>query len=349
MSWMDSWSRPNKHQATPAPFYLLPGGENVPYCKSCGRTIGSRKSGVAILANSSNHGNKKSSSKDAGNNASAGHSGSQTAAPPTNAVKYCSSRCRNKKPGKLDREIEDAFVKFLIGEESIPPDRASTEVSHHGGSNKKTKKGDAGRILVSCDVVEDYVFKKWRGEEAAANAAEKTFGRKKNRASRVLKGPSSDKDEDEGVSLPSSQSRAEPHDGDHGMDHLKPPNLELGQSTDAASQVLDGDVLARMSVRSGTRIRPPQTVSEVNGSVGGEKGWAERIEETDEMREKRIEGQKRTHEKEMIRCAARRGVVFGFNVSTGAGEEGKKCEAVMQGKVVEPSFAKGDWGVRWRE
>ena len=40
MSWMDSWSRPTKSQATPAPYYLLPGGELTPYCKTCGRVIG---------------------------------------------------------------------------------------------------------------------------------------------------------------------------------------------------------------------------------------------------------------------------------------------------------------------
>lgn len=27
----------------------------------------------------------------------------------------------------------------------------------------------------------------------------------------------------------------------------------------------------------------------------------------------------------------------------------RKCEALMDGRVVEPSFAKGDWGIRWRE
>lgn len=39
MSWMDSWSRPSKSQATPPPLYLLPGGEATPYCRSCGRVI----------------------------------------------------------------------------------------------------------------------------------------------------------------------------------------------------------------------------------------------------------------------------------------------------------------------
>lgn len=39
MSWMDSWSRPSKHAVTPPPLYLTV-GEEVPYCRSCGRIIG---------------------------------------------------------------------------------------------------------------------------------------------------------------------------------------------------------------------------------------------------------------------------------------------------------------------
>jgi hypothetical protein len=46
----------------------------------------------------------------------------------------------------------------------------------------------------------------------------------------------------------------------------------------------------------------------------------------------------------MVRSAARRGVVFGFLVGEGS-EERRKCEAVMNGIVVEPSFAKGDWSI----
>ena len=116
-------------------------------------------------------------------------------------------------------------------------------------------------------------------------------------------------------------------------------------------EVVDGDLLARMSIRSGTRTRPAQDVSEVNGGVGGEKGWAERIEENEEMLQKRMEGQQKAHERELVRCAARRGVAFGFVVKATPGEleERQKCEAVMQGKVVEPSFAKGEWSIRWRE
>ncbi|KAF6816740.1 hypothetical protein CMUS01_12222 [Colletotrichum musicola] len=285
MSWMDSWSRPSKSQATPAPFYLLPNGDSTPYCRTCGRVISSRKSST-----------QKSDT----------------------APRYCSARCRGQKPGRLDREIEQAFVRFLQGEEDVPDDAASP-------NKKKKPKGDA-RNLIPCDLVERHVF----GER---KDPEKVFGRRKNRASRVI----SATDEDEGVDL------TEKHEQDPGEEVI---DDILGRTK---SSELDPAAMASLSIRSGTRVRPPQTQSQVNGSIGGEKGRAERVEETDEMREKRNEGQKKAHEREMVRCAARRGVVFGFVV--GDSDEGRrrKCEAVMQGKVVEPSFAKGDWAVRWRE
>ena len=128
------------------------------------------------------------------------------------------------------------------------------------------------------------------------------------------------------------------------------------------------------------RVRPPQSQSEVNGSIGGEKGWAEKIVETPEMLQKRLDGQKRADERELVRCAARRLCAFGVvvddpvaggeakskgakgkgrgkgkqkggNDSDNGGEQQhrKKCEAVMSGNVVEASFAKGEWGIRWRE
>lgn len=136
------------------------------------------------------------------------------------------------------------------------------------------------------------------------------------------------------------------------------------------------------------RVRPPQSHSEVNGSIGGEKGWAEKIAETPEMLQKRLEGQKRADERESVRCAARRLCAFGVvddgqigdNDARDKGAKGKgkgkgkekekgrsavsvdddsderrrqerrkKCEAVMSGNVVEASYAKGEWGVRWRE
>ena len=60
----------------------------------------------------------------------------------------------------------------------------------------------------------------------------------------------------------------------------------------------------------------------------------------------RERGMQKAKEREMVRRAARRGVAFGFEM-----EEGKRrsVEAVQWGRVVESSFAKGEWGVRWRE
>ena len=62
----------------------------------------------------------------------------------------------------------------------------------------------------------------------------------------------------------------------------------------------------------------------------------------------RERGMQKAKEREMVRRAARRGVAFGFLEET---EERKrrKVEAVQGGRVVESSFAKGEWGVRWKE
>lgn len=301
MSWMDSWSRPSKHQAVPAPFYLLPGGETTPYCHSCGRVINSRRTTQA-------------STRDDANNKT--------------PVKFCSASCRGRKPGKVDREIEGVFLRFLQGEEKpAPPDEGSRRAHRSKkGSGGKRAKGDS-RLLVSCEVVENSVF-----------------GTTDDGASTAGSG-SEDNDEREGegggltrtiIGAPSAELQQVGHD-----------SATYPEAPGEAAPHADGDVMARMSVRSGTRIRPPQSTSEVNGSVGGEKGRAERIDETDEMLEKRRQGQKRARQREMVRCAARRAVVFGL--VAGEGEERRKCEAVMNGKVVEPSFAKGGWSIRWRE
>ncbi|KAF5024447.1 hypothetical protein F66182_3533 [Fusarium sp. NRRL 66182] len=282
MSWMDSWSRPSKSQATPAPFYLLPGGEATPYCHSCGRVISTRR--TAATANTST------------------------------PAKYCSSRCRTQKPGKLDDELERAFVKLLGAEDGDtnhakkPAKRGATDKHRKG----KSSKGD-NRILVACSAVEEFVFGPNRSSIESV-----------------------DEDDHSENETPQATEPAQ----------TPPGPLSSEEAVDLDTSI-DGDVLARMSVRSGTRIRPPQSVSQVNGSVGGEKGRAERVQETEEMLEKRRQGQKRAKEREMTKCAARRGVVFGFPVSQGG--EKRLCEAVMAGKVVEPSFAKGDWAIRWRE
>ena len=58
----------------------------------------------------------------------------------------------------------------------------------------------------------------------------------------------------------------------------------------------------------------------------------------------------------MVRRAARRAVVFGLAADDAGdatlqnvADQRRKCEAVMHGQVVEPSFAKGNWSIRWRE
>ncbi|KAF4974833.1 hypothetical protein FZEAL_8294 [Fusarium zealandicum] len=298
MSWMDSWSRPSKSQATPAPYYLLPGGESTPYCHSCGRVISTRRTAATAKTNT--------------------------------PAKYCSSRCRTKKPGKLDRELESAFVHFLSADNGGSVDgKPATKGGSNSGKQKKSKhvKGD-NRVLVTCSTVEEFVFGSHRS--------------------------SMEEMEDEDLSEDETQISHAPTSLPPGPAQSASSDEDMDCSGDIQSdKQIDGDVFARMAVRSGTRMRPSQSISEVNGSVGGEKGRAERIQETDAMLEKRKQGQRRAREREMTKCAARRGVVFGFSVDGDDGQDagGKRrlCEAVMSGKVVEPSFAKGDWAIRWRE
>ena len=175
-------------------------------------------------------------------------------------------------------------------------------------ARRRFTKGDR-RILVSCDEIEEIVF----GNRHDPN---KVFGRKKDRASRVL----GDQGEWKSVDMED--------DNESGRNHASSP-------IDSNNQPIR------------PLVRPPQLASDVNGSIGGEKGRAEHHTETSEELGKRVEGQQRAEEREMVRRAARRGVVFGLLVNPS--ETRQKCEAVMNGAVVEPSFAKGDWSIRWRE
>ena len=70
------------------------------------------------------------------------------------------------------------------------------------------------------------------------------------------------------------------------------------------------------------------------------------VEGAPQITNPRERGMQKAKEREMVRRAARRGVAFGFEME----EEGRRrrsVEAVQGGRVVESSFAKGDWGVRW--
>ena len=208
--------------------------------------------------------------------------------------------------------------------------------------SKKTKKAIKSdkRILVSCADVEAILF-------GPRNDPEKVYGRRKNRASRHL-GPGNGKEELKMVDTEDSDSASD--------ENIK----EMADTSDPSQTVVDPE----HKQFGGGKVRPAQLDAMVNGSVGGERGWAERKEESTEMLEKRIAGQKKADEREMVRRAARRGCVFGFLISEEAeeasrGQEGttssktderrRKCEAVMNSRVVEPSYAKGDWSIRWRE
>jgi len=110
---------------------------------------------------------------------------------------------------------------------------------------------------------------------------------------------------------------------------------------------------------------PPASI-EVNEKSADETAEAHKADSL----EKQKAGNKRAREREMVRRAARRAVVFGFPLdeaepvrpqSRGKGASKanqetlpedaprRKCEALMNGQVVEPSYAKGNWSIRWRE
>ena len=253
----------------------------------------------------------------------------------------------------MDRKIENAVLALLEGRgEELGLETAGSAAPKSG--TKKTK-GDK-RIILTCDEIETAVF-------GSRQDPQKIYGRKRNRASRAI-----------GTGKGSEWRSVDMESSEDGTDDLSasadddPPIAQsMPDAPDSA-----GDMIALKSAR----IRPPQTDSEVNGSIGGEKGWAERKGETEQDLARRQEGMRRAEEREMVRRAARRAVVFGFRVASndeeqaneggGSGRKGKKahpkegdlenklesmrkCEALMNGSVVEPSFAKGNWAIRWRE
>jgi hypothetical protein len=142
------------------------------------------------------------------------------------------------------------------------------------------------RILVQCGTVEELVF-------GPHHDPEKVHGRKKNRASRALA----------------------TDDGEWKSVDMEDRDVSLGTTGDRSAGVQIEDRKSTI----GPMIRPPQTYSDVNGSIGGEKGWAERKEETAEELEKRKAGQQRAEEREMVRRAARRACAFGLELKGQAG------------------------------
>lgn len=214
-----------------------------------------------------------------------------------------------------------------------------------GASSKRHEKGKRHvkgdpRILVECGTVEEIVFQREKDPL-------KVFGRRKNRAARgVVENP----EDWRSVDMVDEVERAVSQPTDLSKESEKRHTSESNsEDEDVSGGVALGERHAGdmrpMYGYGGGKVRPPQAESDINGSIGGEKGWAERIHETPEMLAKRKEGEKRAEEKEMVKRAARRLVAFG----TGDDQERRKCEVVMKAVVVESSFAKGEWGIRWRE
>jgi hypothetical protein len=244
-----------------------------------------------------------------------------------NPVKYCSDRCRSRKPGSLDRRIEKTIIALLDGDEDSGIEETSAV--------SRRVKGDP-RNVVTCDEIEEIIF-------GSRFDPEKVYGRRKNRKSRAIgldkEWKSVDMEDDEPEVVPRSH---------------------------------DPEAISNL------HIRPPQEQADVNFSIGGERSRGEKIEASAEDVEKRREGDKRAEEREMVRRAARRLVVFGSAASEQAHDQStvpesgskasrktksdksaespaseaphlRKAEALMNGTVVEPSFAKGNWSIRWRE
>lgn len=248
--------------------------------------------------------------------------------------------------------VEKALVALLEGRAPPPPYRSTDLLG--GEINKSlptplavstTRKKGESRVLLPLSVLEEAVF-------GSRSDPERSYGRRRNRAFRGVREDGQWRSVDmEDDSDDGSGARPEPI------------------STWDEAEDFEGDDL------------------EIEGGVKLERGnWDDEDEEmgsgeveTPEMAAKRRAGQKKAEEREFIRCVVRRAVVFGIEVegwkevggaaeSTKKGKKGKgrnaeedeevtesevkprrKCEAIMSGQIVEPSFAKGDWSVRWRD
>lgn len=245
--------------------------------------------------------------------------------------------------------VEKALVALLENRAPPPPYKSVQGEGQQSEAEKPQlvsaarKKGES-RVLLPLSVLEEVVFGP-RGDP------ERAYGRRRNRAFRGVREDGQWRSVDmEGDSEGESVTRPEPI------------------STWEGAEDFEGDDL------------------ELEGGVQLErKGWDDEMEElaagdeTPELAAKRRAGQKKAEEREFIRQVVRRAVVFGLEVegweevgggagSSKKGKKGKgriaeedeeatenevkplrKCEAVMAGQVVEPSFAKGDWSVRWRD
>lgn len=148
------------------------------------------------------------------------------------------------------------------------------------------------------------------------------------------------------------------------------------ETDQGVTEMRQGDELPEKLIdpESHSMVRMPESQYNENGDSVGVKKACNGQAEISEQHQRRLAGQRRADQREMVRRAARRGVVFGFlenapNVgdreqrseeTSNRDKAGKdtdhlglevrrKCEAIMNGLVVEPSYAKGNWAIRWRE
>jgi hypothetical protein len=317
---------PNPSPAPP-PYYITSATPPA-YCHTCGRVISSKRNTTTSSASKKPNPNPKTTPK------------------------FCSERCKRHKPSlsptSAEVHVEKALIALLENRAPPPPYKftAQDETETPPSSISAPRKKGESRVLLPLSILEEAVF-------GPRGNPERSYGRRRNRAFRGVR-------ED-------GQWRSVDMEGDSGGERngARPEPI----STWEGAEDFEGDDL------------------EIEGGVKLErKGWDDESEdlggggeaETEEMAAKRRAGQKKAEEREFVRCVVRRAVVFGIEVegwegvgggagSTKKGKRGKakdaeadeimevnvrprrKCEAVMSGQVVEPSFAKGDWSVRWRD
>ncbi|MCJ1338338.1 hypothetical protein MMC09_003625 [Bachmanniomyces sp. S44760] len=249
--------------------------------------------------------------------------------------KYCSDKCRRQKPSQsrsgIERKIEDTFVKCLDSKDG------------------KRGKEEGGKIVL-CSEVEDLVF---------GAKEERSSGYHQSRGDGSLEGHI---DMDVNVDVDESHHDRVPH-----KDHEE--SFSSSSEAEAEAELEEGGVLLP--------VMAPSTVTTTNNSTPTPTPRTTTPTQTPShpspsLSDPQQKGQRLAHQRELVRQAARRGIAFGFIIShhhrreEGNGDEGKgkksreneqaqghkqrkKVEAVQKGKVVESSFAKGEWGVRWRD
>ena len=249
--------------------------------------------------------------------------------------------------------MEKALVALLEGRTPPPPYKSAVLQKSETDESPSTpllpvsatrKKGES-RVLLPLSILEEAVF-------GSRSDPERSYGRRRNRAFR-------------GVREDGQWRSVDMEDDSEGENGTRPEPI----STWEGAEDFEGNDL---EIEGGVKLGRGDWDDDDEEVGAGEV-------ETPELEAKRRAGQKKAEEREFIRCVVRRAVVFGVEVegweevgggagSTKKSKKGKgrsieedeevteggvkprrKCEAIMSGQVVEPSFAKGDWSVRWRD